>query len=115
MNYTEQYIKLLKKVNKSSDPLNIIATDKSYSGTDKKLLTELIDSGFINCKRHSPKGMMHFTHMSPTVKGRIFQDKLEQEQNERTFKGRMTKFSPLYIAFFLGVLTNIITFFFLQK
>ncbi|MHC4320805.1 MAG: hypothetical protein ACYST3_00840 [Planctomycetota bacterium] len=108
MNYTEQYIKVLKQVNKASESFHILATDENYSDTDKKLLTELINSGYINCGRHSPKGMTHFTHVTPTVKGRIFQDELEQKQNERTFKGRITKHSSIIIGVLLALFCNVI-------
>ena len=110
MSYTEQYIKVLKRVNEASEPFHILATDKSYSDTDKKLLTELINSGHINCSRLSPqpKGMMHFTHVTPTVKGRIYQDELEQKQKEQTFKGRITKHSSIIIGVLLALFCNVI-------
>lgn len=108
MNYTEQCIKVLKKVNESSEPFHISSGNKNYSDTDKQILTELINAGYVNGKHRSPNRVLHFLEVSPTVKSRIFQDDLEQKQNERTLKGRILKYLPITFAVVLGFFFNII-------
>lgn len=113
MNYTEHYIKLLRIVNESSQP---IRADNDYSNLDIRLFVELINVNYLMGTPSNPNiEKPTIMDMKPTVKGRIFQNDLEQKLYERTFKGKMLKHVPLYIAFALGLLTNIITFFLLRK
>ena len=80
MNYTEQYIKLLKKVNKSSGTFHIGTSNNNYSDSDKRLLIELINDGYINGKPQYLNKKIHILEISPTVKGRKYLEELEQKE-----------------------------------
>lgn len=82
MNYTEQYIKVLKKVNKSSGKFHIGRSNKNYSEADKQLLVELIGDGYANGKHQSINKEIQILEVSPTAKGRKYLEELEQQEQE---------------------------------
>lgn len=107
MNYTKHYIKLLRKVNESSDP---IRTDDSYSDLDIQLLRELINENYLKGAFSNPDiKRPTIMDMNSTVKGRVFQNELEQQLKDKTVVGRILKYVHVYIAFALGLFAHLIT------
>ena len=84
MNYTEQYIKVLKTVNESSGKFHIGRNNKNYSDSDKQLLIELIDDGYANGKYEHINKKIQILEVSPTVKGRKYLEELEQKLTTET-------------------------------
>ena len=111
MNHTELYAKLLKQINNEPEKFHTI-TGKTHTKQELTALKELIKEEYIAGRSLQSGDILH---IKPTLRGRLFQDELERKLYEQTFKDRILKHLPLYIAFILGVLTNIITSFFLQK
>ena len=108
MKRIELYTKLLRQINNEPEKY----TDKTWPELERTALEELIKEEYLT-GTIAASGDIY--RIEPTLRGHIFQDALDQKLYERTFKYRILKQVPLYIAFVLGVLTNIITFFFLQR
>lgn len=83
MNNTEQYIKVLKEVNKSSESsgtFHIGRSDPNYSDLDKQLLIELIVDGYAKGRPDRANKKIFILNVSPTVKGRKYLEELEQKE-----------------------------------
>lgn len=81
MDHTKHYIKLLRIVNESPNP---IRADNDYSDLDIKLLIELIKEGFLEGTLSNPNvEKPTIMDLKPTVKGRKYQEELEQNTKIR--------------------------------
>ncbi len=98
MNHTEQYAKLLRQINSEPEKFQTI-TGKTHTESERKAVRELITDEYI-IGRSLQNG--DILQIKPTLKGRLFQDELEQKIYEQTFKGRMLKHVPIIIAVVLG-------------
>jgi hypothetical protein len=84
MSYTEQYLKVLRKVNESSGIIHIGRRDKNYSDSDKQLLIELIGDGYANGRPQHINKEIQILEVSPTFKGRELLEELEQRLTTET-------------------------------
>lgn len=107
MNYTKKYIELLRTINEAKTPIN---TDNNDSDIDVQLYSELVEEEYINGKINAfiSGERKRVIYMLPTVKGRIFQNKLEQELKEQTFLGNINKHAAIIIGIVLGLGCNLI-------
>ncbi len=107
MDYTKKYIELLRTINESETPIN---TDGNDSDLDIQLYSELVQAEYLDgrIQEYISGERKEVISMLPTIKGRIYQNKLEQELKEQTFKGRILKHVPITIAVVLGFFFNAI-------
>ncbi len=110
MSCIKDYIRLLGTVNNSLTPFHI--NDNNFpSESDRQLLKELAKDGYIDGEPKyggdAGKTLM-ILGASSTIKGRVFQEELEQKLINQTFKGRILKHLPITIAVVLGFFFNTI-------
>lgn len=110
MNYIKQYINILRIVNESEDSKT--SEIIPHTALNVQLVKELIEEGYLigspmlidlNYAKQDD-----FKKMTSTVKGRIFQNDLEQKLKDQTFLGKINKHVAIIIGFVLGIGCNLI-------
>lgn len=76
MNYNKQCINILRIINNSSKPLR---TDKDFSDSDVQLIIQLEKEDYIT-GNYTYTNTLPITNIRPTIKGRKYQEELEQKE-----------------------------------
>ncbi len=91
MNYTKQYVKLLRNIDKSPKPAR---TDENFSESDIRLIIGLKEEKYLS-GNYTPTNTLPITNICLTVKGHAFLEELEQKLREQTKTPKVLNLSLL--------------------
>jgi hypothetical protein len=101
MNYTKQYVKLLRSIGKSPNPAR---TDVSFSESDIRLIIGLKEEKYLS-GNYTPTNTLPVTNIRLTVKGHTFLEELEQKLREQTKALKVLNLSLLIPLLITSALT----------
>jgi hypothetical protein len=105
MKYQLEYLKILRKFNSHGYPKDMSIDEMSDS--EYRAIKELIEGGYLTGNESPAIREGNIKHdisgISGTLKGRVFQDSLEEEIAKRTLLGRLKASLPFFSAILIGV------------